>query len=56
MGISFGGLSLKEDCRYLLYSSVGMLSNESHKLHSGDAWGLAISLRIDLPRDMRFSD
>ena len=37
MVIPFGGLSLQEDCHYLLYPSVGMLSNASYELHYGDA-------------------
>ena len=37
MDIWFEDLSLHEDCNYLLYPSVGMLSKASHKLHSDDA-------------------
>ena len=37
--IPFGGLSLQEDCHYLLYPSVGMLPNTSYELHTGDAGG-----------------
>ena len=35
--ILFGGLSLQEDCHYLLYPSVGMLPDASYELHTGDA-------------------
>ena len=54
--IPFGGLSLQEDCHYLLYPIVGILSDVSHELHSGDARGLASSLNTDRPVDMKFND
>ena len=40
---------MQEDCHYLLYSSVGIVSDVSHELQSGDARGQASSLSTDLP-------
>ena len=56
MVILFKGLSLQEDYHYLLYPSVGMLLGTSHKLHSGEAKGLANNLSTNLPGDMELCD
>ena len=57
MAIPFGGLSLQEDCHYLLYIIVRMLLDASHELHFGDAKELACFLVVtDLLGDMRFCD
>ena len=47
--IPFEGLSLQEDCHTFLWPSVGIWSDVSHELHSGDARGQASSLSTDLP-------
>ena len=52
----FEGLSLQEDCHYLLYPSVEMLPDASHELHSGDVRGLGTSLSTDRPGGMGFCD
>ena len=36
-GYSVRGFILQEDCHTFLYPSVGMLSDTSHELHSGEA-------------------
>ena len=52
--IPFGGLSLQEDCHYLLYPSVGMLPDASYELPSGDAREQTRSLSTGLHGDMEF--
>ena len=54
MCIPFGGLSFQEDCHTFLYPSVGMLSDTSHELHSGEAERPTSSLSTNLPGDMEF--
>ena len=51
MVITFGSSSFQEDCHYLLYPNVGMLSGTSHELHSAEVERPAST---DRPRDMRF--
>ena len=55
-GYSGRGLSLQEDCHTFLYPSVGMLSDTSHKLYSGEAERPASSISTNLPGDMEFCD
>ena len=54
MCILFGGLSLQEDCQYLLYPSVGILVRYNFGLHSSAAGKPITSLSTNLPRDVRF--
>ena len=54
MDIPFRGLSLQEDCHYLLYPSVGILSDTTYELHFGEAGKPTNSLSTDPPGDVRF--
>ena len=49
-----GVLSLQEDCHTFLYPSVGILSDTTYELHSGEAERRASSLSTDLLGDIRF--